>query len=672
MTALPWEQLAEVASDPDRFLEESTPRVRAWERERDDVALEALRGDPAFRRVAERVAQERQWNAIDPPRLHGDQWFRLAGSDSGWELLSADTLGGAETSRLTAAELPPDAALDWLVVSPDGRRVALGLSPHGSEETVLHVFDLDERRLLDERIPNVFFSHVAWLPDGSGFFFSRGRARDFFDTRQAIFFHRVGESPSEQPEPLELEDPYVFAEVAADGTLVAAFEGEDRRLRYLRDLGPAGEWRCVPGDTGPLRQGFLVGDAYIAISTAAAPSGRVVRIPLSSAGDPSTWTELVPESRLVLRSIVRAGRFIVLVGLEDGFSRVQILTLTGDHVADVALPDEGTVSTITTLLQAPLLPLVASAGEAFTFVFSTYNCAPAAYHYDIADGRLTTLIPSRRPEGPKVVARRTAAVARDGTAIPMTIVHRADLDDAGSQPTLIHAYGGWNVALVPAYLADLNILVEAGAVLVLPNLRGGGELGDDWWNASRRRTYAVRHADLYAVAEFLIGEGIAHPDALAFAGASHGGLLACAALAERPDLFGAVVALVPVTDLLRFTRDPCTWTFVSEYGDPLDPDDAQALSANSPYHNLDTERSYPPTLIVGAELDIRCPSWHARKFAARLMRANTGSNPVLLRVWPKSGHLEFERGNPEHAAEWITFALRELGLEAAPERQDAR
>jgi prolyl oligopeptidase len=636
--------------------------VLAWEQEQDAAAVQALRGDPSFRRVAERVGQEREWNAVDPPRLHGDRWFRLGADDSGWALLSADTLGGAETPRLTAAELPADLALDWLVVSPDGRWVALGLSPHGSEESVLHLFDLNGRSFLPERIPNVFFCHLEWLPDGSGFFFSRGRSADFFDTRQAIFFHRVGDPPAEEPEPLELNDPYVFPQVAGDGTLVAAFEGEDRRLRYVRELTSTGGWRRVDADTGPLRQGFFDGDAYIAISTAGESNGCVVRIPLETAGDPATWTELVGESQLVLRSLVLAGRFMVLVGLEDAFSRVRIFTLTGAHVEDLALPASGTVSTQSTLLQAPLLPLVAPAADAFTFVLSTYDLPPTAYHYDIAERRLTALVRSSRPKGPSIVVRRTAALAGDGTRIPMTIVHRADLPVTEPRPTLIYAYGGWNVALVPSYLAELNVLVEAGAVVVLPNLRGGGELGDRWWNASRVRTYAIRHTDLFTVAEFLIAEGIASPDALAFAGASHGGLLACAALAERHDLFSAVVALVPLTDLLRFTRDPCTWTFVSEYGDPLDPDDALALSANSPYHNLNGERPYPSTLIVGAELDIRCPSWHARKFAARLMRTNSGPNPVLLRVWPKAGHLEFERGNPEHAAEWIAFVLRELGL----------
>ena len=662
MSALPWDAVPEVADDPDRALERPTAETVAWEAAMDGHARAELQGDPAFARIAEAVRRERQISGVDPPRLHGERWFHLAFSEVGWELRRAVLPADEGDAVLRSDELPAGLGLDYLYLSPGGRRVVLGLSRDGSEKSSLHVYDLEERRFLPEVIPNACFADVAWLPDESGFFYGRGRRADTFDTRQALFFHRLGEVPRDVPEPLEFSSPYIFAEVSPDGRYVIAFDTEEREIHSIRNLEDGSGWQPVEGSTGPLRQGFFDGDAYVALSHAEADRGKIARLPLATAGDHSTWDELVPEGPLVLRSLVRVGEdAMAVIGLEDGRSRVLLYTLAGRLEREPALPGAGTVALGSSILQVPLGRLAAPAREAFTFVLSAYDTAPSSYLYELPGGTLTPLGPPARTPERRLVVRRETARAADGSPIPYTIVHRHDLDTSVPQPTLVYVYGGWNVALVPSYLADLNVIVDEGAVLVLPNVRGGGELGERWWHASRRTTHDVGHADLYAVTEAIIASGLTRADAVAVAGISHGGLRACAAATQRPELFSASIALLPLADLLRFTQAPMTWTFTSEYGDPTNPVDAEALAAISPYHGLEEGKRYPAMLIAGAENDIRCPAWHGRKFAARLARSTSGPAP-LFRLWPQAGHREADGGDPAHAAEWITFACRALAL----------
>ena len=211
-------------------------------------------------------------------------------------------------------------------------------------------------------------------------------------------------------------------------------------------------------------------------------------------------------------------------------------------------------------------------------------------------------------------------------------------------------------------MGELAAFVDAGGIVVLPNLRGGAEYGRAWWEGGRLANKQNTFDDLYTIAETLIAAGVTSSDRLAVAGASNGGLLAAAAAVQRPELFRAAVPLVPLTDMLRFPRDAYGREMSEDYGDPNDPAAAEGLFGYSPYHNVRDGTEYPAMLVVCAANDIRCPPWNGRKLVARLQRATSGDAPILLRVWPDAGHLSALGGEPQHTAEWLGFVMAELGM----------
>jgi len=246
--------------------------------------------------------------------------------------------------------------------------------------------------------------------------------------------------------------------------------------------------------------------------------------------------------------------------------------------------------------------------------------------------------------------------------VRMWVVHRREVDRSEPRPTLLYGYGGWNIAFMPTFYGPLTALLDAGGVLAFANLRGGGELGWDGWQQGRLHSKQRTFDDLYAVAEYLIAEGVTARDRLALAGASNGGLLAAAAVTQRPDLWRAVCVLVPLTDMLRYKIDDFSVQCVEEYGDPDDPADAPVLKAYSPVHNVHDGTAYPATLIVCGGDDIRCPAWHGRKLAAALAHANSGDHPILYRVWPGAAHMSAVLGEAGWTAEWLGFVMNETGL----------
>jgi protease II len=267
------------------------------------------------------------------------------------------------------------------------------------------------------------------------------------------------------------------------------------------------------------------------------------------------------------------------------------------------------------------------------------------------------LVPAARIDGLSI--KRMWATSKDGTRVPADVVHRGPLDMSRPHPTLVHAYGGFNMALMPAYLGHLERFVAAGGVYVTAHLRGGGEYGTEWWRQGRMAAKQNVFDDLFAVCEQLIGDGITRPDLLAFQGGSNGGLVAGVAITQRPDLFRAVVAQVPLLDLLRAGR----FALVMEFGDPQNPANAQVLAAYSPYHNV-REASYPAVLLDAGENDPRRPAWHSRKMAARLQAANLSEHPILLRVWKDSGHVGGNKSTLiDQSADWLAFVMQELGME---------
>lgn len=658
--------------DPYRWLEDDTDRTIAWQTAQNAAALDRITAWPGYQVLREQIEPYVRDGFIAAPRHCGGNWFSLRFADSGPQLMVASQPGDADQVLVDAAALDDasgPASLDWFYPSPDGRYVAYGISFNGDEQSVMHIVEADTGRVLDDRIQFMSAAIVSWMPDSRSLWCNAGLAPDFENADKYLFFHRIGQATQSPPEKLAVREQYsVFPQVSADGRYVAAVTSEmDLRPDFVKRL-PDGDWQPFLEGLGSYAFGVFDGDDYVAVTMHGAPRGRVVRIPIATGADPSTWTELVPESDAVLSNVVRAGAYLVITQYRDSYAEIRVFDLQGNPVADVDLPGRGAVQQLGLLGHyQPATPnlgglTVHPADGEFTFVFSSLTRSPATYRYDIGERRLHELTPPRVVRDDLVTEDR-CATAPDGHLVHYTLVRRADVDPGSSHPTLLYGYGGWNISFVPGALGIFTPFVEACGTFVLAHLRGGGEYGAEFWHDGRFERKQHTFDDLYAVGEALITASTTTRDQLAVVGASNGGLLTGVAVTQRPDLFRVVVSMVPLYDMLKFLRDPYTATCVLEYGDPNDPRDAQWLYAYSPYHNV-REAEYPATLIYCGTHDMRCWPWQSRKLAARLQAANTGDLPVLLRAAEDGGHLSV-MAVPERVAEWMSFLMSELKMSPA-------
>jgi len=659
--------------DPHAWLAEDSREALEWQRARNDDAREALRSWSGYERLCATLGPLIAQGFVSAPTRRGERWFQTRFEESGVVLAVADSPVGEGRVLLRADAFREDerpTSLDWFYPSPDGRRVAFGISYDGDEQSVLHVIDVDSGEVGPERFPFTSIATVAWLPDSSGFYFNKANQPDWENADKQLHFHRLGETELSRPEPLVVREAYtLFPQVSDDGRFVAAITSElEARPDYIKEVDGDG-WREFLIDVDGYCFGAFVDDRYVAVCTENAPRGRVVSIPLRTPRDRSTWEELVPQSDAVLRLLVRVGEHLVLCSLVDAASRLTILSLDGSEQRPVELPGDGVVHAAglggSFDLSTPAYdPHVSAAEDSITFEFATFDRSSALYRCYLADGRLEELRPPSIVRD-NLVARRAVAQSADGAEVVYRVYHRADLDVSQPQPTLLYGYGGWNVALVQGFLGVFMPIVDSGGIVVFAHLRGGGEFGRDFWFDGRLARKQNTFDDLYAVAEDLVATRVAKPEGLAVNGASNGGLLTGVALTQRPELWCAVASLVPICDMLDYPRDSYTATCILEYGDPSEPADAETLRAYSPCHNVPESVALPPTLIYCGANDMRCPAWHGRKLAAQLAEANTSDNPVLFRAHEHGGHLTVAIA-PDQAAEWVGFLMRELGLDPVP------
>ncbi len=650
---------------------QSSARDRAddpqWvsERQRETDAYFAARPDLAgLRARVEQLALE----AHQPlPVKAGERWF-TARRRAFWrppvvtvrERSSADERPVIDLAGWTESEAP---WLDWWYPSPDGRQIAFGVSPHASELSVLYVVDVDSGQLRPERIPNTSFGVVVWLPDSSGFYYNRSRGSDFVAPQKAIYFHRLGEPVRDDPEPAVTwaDEEFAYPQLSGDGRWLAACSGDIApRPDAIRDLAAGTEWRPFLIDFPGTFVGDFDGEDYVCVTTHGAPRGRVVRIPIETAVDRSTWRELVAEGEGTIRQVSVNGDRLVVVDLIDTEPRIRICAADGRELDTVPLPPRTWPLGSAVHGHAMMDGIVRHDGGSVSFVASGFATPPAEYVYDFDSRRLT-----RKGDAPAPIADLRAELVRlpgiDGREISCWVVEPVAGDRP--RPAIVYGYGGWNVAMgLPGFLGEFLPFVEAGGAVVLPHLRGDGTYGEEFWHEGRLGRKQRTFDDVVSVVRHLTDSGIVEAGRVALVGASNGGLLTTAAVTQHPELFRAAMPLVPLTDMLEYTRDAYPGEFRTEYGDAADPGMRDVLAAYSPLHAVQPRRRYPSVLVVCGDHDLRCPDWHGRRFVAALREAtDPGDRPVLLRIVPHTGHMT---ASSLSAPEWLAFAISELGMTA--------
>lgn len=669
------DSLAGVAfPDPYRWLEENNNTVREWQRTQNGVTGQYIEAIPQFestKTLADRFLSPR---SASLPRFAANRWFRTEvreGSIQSVVLVSQEPASGGAI-LFDPMQYNPDRPpfISWISPAPDGRTLALGLCSDGSENNVICLVDVISGEILPDSPPQTLMDNwtggAHWLPDSSGFFFSALDGTQQYS--QQVFLHRRRPSPSTEQVNIpwaEAGKDYRMVVIAADGGQAIAFERSKNPIPVaVAEIGP-GTMVFKPFVTsfkGTLA-GHVVRGRFFGITDDNAPRGRLVAIPLDTldASDPEKWEVLVPESSSVLRTVHPIGDLLYVHELVDTYSHVRIIDLHGREVGTVPLPGLGAVND----LFFPLTELTYNTGaDAFIYSFSSLLQSPGIYrHRSGADTSECLRTPAIILEN--AIVEDAWATSKDGTRIPYHLVRRIDTFPTQSHPTLILGYGGFNMAMLPKFPGAAAAFVEMGGQFVHAHLRGGSEFGLEWWSGGRQKNKQNCYDDLYAIAEQLIEQGRTSPASLAVTGRSNGGLMAGVAVTQRPDLWAAAIPCVPFLDCIGGCRDPYgRHAVATELADISDPQDIRRLASVSPCHLVRPGVNYPAIYIDAGDTDPRCPAWHARKFAAALQNATSGSAPILLRVWENAGHGFATDRNTTllEYAEWLTFAALHTGL----------
>jgi len=665
----------ETIEDPYRWLEDGAdPDTRAWTERQNELTEAWLGRFPGRETIRQRLDQLLSIGALSVPTPARGRYFyqRRDGRQNQPVLYVREGVAGEDRVVMDPNALDPagTTALDWYYPSDDGRLVAYGLSKDGSEQSVLHVYDVDAGTSLPDRIPRTRAADLAWLPDASGFYYTRYPEPSAVPPgeehyHRAVFFHPLGGDPADDPlvyQPKEKEY-WPGVGISPDGRwlIISVARTFDQTDLYLGDRNAAG-WTPTPSLVAVAEglpfsfDGEVVRGRLYLRTNLDAPTYRMYEVdPLRPAR--GHWRELVPpRADAVLEGARVTADRLVLGYLERASSRLRLADLDGGLRHEVALPTLGS-----------LFGMGAEPdGHELFFGFSSYTMPPTVYRLDLLTDREE---PWQRVEADvdpdRYEVRQVRVPSADGTAVTMFLVHGRGLERDQNAPTYLTAYGGFNISMTPAFSRSLLLWLERGGLIAIPNIRGGGEYGESWHQGGMLGRKQNSFDDFIAAAEWLIREGYTRPERLAVAGGSNGGLLMGAVLTQRPELFRAVVIQVPLLDMLRYHRFLIARLWIPEYGSPEDPEAFRWLRAYSPYHHVRPGTRYPAVLLATAESDTRVDPMHARKMTARLQAATASGRPVLLRLEARAGH---GAGKPlakvlDELTDTWTFVFSEVGVE---------
>jgi prolyl oligopeptidase len=630
-------------ADPYRWMEDvESPDVAQWVEAQNAIAAPFLGAIPRHGKIKERLTELWDYERTGVPFKEGGLYFftRNDGLQDQDVVYVAESLEAEPRVLLDPNTFSEDAtiSLAGMSVSPDGRYVAFSTSDGGTDWNSWHVKEVASGEELEDVVSFTKFTGASWLPNGNGFFYSRypiGPDGEGDGQAQVeIYFHRVGmaqeaDEPVFQVEDSRSKNPY--GTVTEDGRylIINHFEGYDANAVYYRDLGVPGggvvrllaDWDALYtfiGNEGPVFYFHTNRDA---------PRNQIVAVDIR---DPGSLQAVVPEAEETLESASYVGGFFVGQYLRDAASLVRVFDGEGSMVRTVALPGIGSASGFGGHADDPTT----------FFSFQSYIVPPTIFSYDLATGRMDVFRETAVDfDAGDYETHRLFFSSKDGTRVPMFVTHKTGLKRNGKNPTLLYAYGGFNISQTPYFAVSRLVWLEMGGIFVSANIRGGGEYGEAWHLAGTKTQKQNVFDDFIAAAEYLIDEGFTSPEKLAIQGGSNGGLLVGAAITQRPDLFGAALPAVGVLDMLRYhTASLNARLWSSDYGLSENEEEFNALYAYSPYHNVREGVCFPPTLVTTADRDDRVVPWNSFKFGAALQHAQGCESPVLVRVETRAGH----------------------------------
>jgi prolyl oligopeptidase len=664
-------------SDPYRWLEDTeSPETRAWIEAQNELTFSFLRAIPERQKIKERLTELWDYPKAWAPLKKGSRYFQLrnSGLQNQDVMFVMNSLDDPGRVLLDPNELSPDgtAALVSWSISEDGRWLAYAISESGSDWMTWKVRDVDSGEDTQDLVEWSKFSIASWMPDGSGFFYSRydepQESKEFqgINYFQKVFFHVLGSEQSEDTliyERLDQKEWGFDARVSEDGAylIISVWQGTDvrNRLFYKRLDQDAPIIELI--DELEAAYTFLGNDGSVFYlqTDLDAPRRRVIAIDTHNPAR-EDWRTLIAEGEDALELTKMVSNQFLCLYLHDAHHRLQYFSIDGEPRGEIPLPTMGSIV---------LMPEWNFNGERqddeLFYAFHSFAHPISIYRYDFTKSETRLLYaPPIDFDFTDYEIRQVFVNSKDGTDVPMFLVQHRGLEPDQPHPTLLYGYGGFNISVTPSFMITRLIWLELGGVLVVANLRGGGEYGEEWHQSGMILNKQNVFDDFIACAEHLIKEGITSREKLAIQGRSNGGLLVGACLTQRPDLFGAALPAVGVMDMLRFHQFTIGWAWVSDYGSAADPEEFNVLHSYSPLHNIEAGQHYPATLITTADHDDRVVPGHSFKFTAALQAAQGGEAPILIRIQTKAGH---GFGKPttlliEEEADVWAFLVKVLGM----------
>ena len=658
-------------ADPYRWLEDDlSDETAAWIGDQNSVTRDYLANIAIRDDVKETVARLINVEREGAPFIAGDNRYVYRNSGlQNQSILYRIAKDGSETVFLDPNGFSDDGTVSMSGVSftEDGSRVAYQLSVGGSDWRSIVVRDVTSGEVVETPLEDVKFSGISWLGN-DGFFYSsyekpEGSELSAKTDQHKLYFHKVG-TPQTDDELVfggtdKQKHRYVGADVGGDDRylLISAANSTSGNKLFVKDLSSEKvELITVFADEGA--DTFLLesdGETLLMGTNYKAPNGRVISIDPQNPSE-TNWQDIIPEADVVLSARAGAG-YIFAEYMIDAISQVKQFDLKGRFVRDIELPDFGSASGFSGKKEQ---------AEIY-FTFTNYRIAPAIFSLDPESGEVTLHRASKSPfDGNRYKTEQVFYTSKDGTRIPMIVTYGKDTELDGTTPTILYAYGGFNISIRPRFSSTVAAWLEMGGMYAVPNIRGGGEYGKNWHIAGTKLQKQNVFDDFIAAAEFLIDEGYTSKERLAVSGRSNGGLLVGAVTTQRPDLFQVSLPGVGVLDMLRYHTFTAGAGWAYDYGTADESKEMfEYLLDYSPVHNTKPGTAYPATLITTAERDDRVVPAHSFKFAAQMQYDHTGDAPVLIRIDSNAGH---GAGTPtdkivDQYADIYSFTLKNMGVE---------
>ncbi|MGA8607267.1 MAG: prolyl oligopeptidase family serine peptidase [Candidatus Sulfotelmatobacter sp.] len=631
-----------------RWLEDGqSPETQKWVEEEMAYTRGVLDPLPGRDAIHKRLTELLGIGSISQPQIGGKYYFytRREGMQNQPIVYVREGVEGKDRVLLDVNQLAADGtiALDWYQPSENGKYLVYGTSPSGSEISTLHIIETKTGNALPDTIDRTRAASIAWTLDNSGFYYTRYPKKGDVPEGQEmynrhVFYHELGTDPETDP-PIfgEGRDPEDWPSVSLDNDgrllLITVQQGWTKTELFLMDLKKRTPPTRVTTGKNFIYSGSVYNGRLYIVTNEDAPRYRVF---VAEAGDyeRDNWEEIIPQTDAVLQGAAVWGGKLFTQYEQNASSQLKIFDLDGTKLHDLMLPALGTV--------------FGSDGkwnrDEIFYGFLSFTVPPTVYRYDLKSGATSLWAkvdaPSIDPAAYEV--NQEWFHSKDGTRVPMFIVNKKGLKKDGHNPTLLTAYGGFNVSLTPSFSRTAYLWMEHGGVYAVANLRGGAEFGEDWHRAGMLDKKQNVFDDMIAAAEHLIAEKYTDTDHLAIQGGSNGGLLMGAMITQRPDLFRAVVCQVPLLDMLRYQNFQIAKLWIPEYGSSDNPEQFKWLYAYSPYHHVKPGTEYPAILFMTADTDTRVDPMHAKKMAAEMQaEAKNGASktrPILLRIESKAGH----------------------------------